>query len=95
MASNDEVTVALLFSKSLCQENLKQLQAQHPERKTKGHYDSMAYFEAGRGRAREGVVRVGRNAFRRGAALLGGAGDRAPDSAGDPGALKSTLLRMC
>lgn len=31
----------------LCQENLKQLQAQYPERKTKGHYDSMAYFEAG------------------------------------------------
>ena len=29
------------------QENLKQLQAQHPERKTKGHYDSTAFFEAG------------------------------------------------
>lgn len=33
------------------QENLKQLQVQYPERKTKGHYDSMAYFEAGNGGA--------------------------------------------
>lgn len=39
----------------LCQENLKQLQAQYPERKTKGHYDSMAYFEAGP--KREGAAR--------------------------------------
>ena len=31
------------------EENLKKLQAQYPERKTKGHYDSAAYFEAGRG----------------------------------------------
>jgi len=34
------------FSEPDFQENLKQLQAQYPERKTKGHYDSMAYFEA-------------------------------------------------
>ncbi|CAK9019571.1 Hypothetical protein SCF082_LOCUS14574 [Durusdinium trenchii] len=34
------------FSETDFQENLKQLQAQHPERKTKGHYDSAAYLEA-------------------------------------------------
>eukprot|EP00435_Cladocopium_sp_Y103_P016541 s2349_g4.t1 len=34
------------FTEPDFQENLKQLQAQYPERKTKGHYDSMAYFEA-------------------------------------------------
>lgn len=34
------------FTEADFQENLKQLQAQYPERKTKGHYDSMAYFEA-------------------------------------------------
>jgi len=34
------------FSDPEFQENLKKLQAQHPERKTKGHYDSVAYFEA-------------------------------------------------
>ncbi|OLP92532.1 Small nuclear ribonucleoprotein-associated protein B [Symbiodinium microadriaticum] len=34
------------FSDPEFQENLKKLQAQYPERKTKGHYDSMSYFEA-------------------------------------------------
>lgn len=34
------------FTEPEFQENLKQLQVQYPERKTKGHYDSMAYFEA-------------------------------------------------
>lgn len=37
------------FSDPEFQENLKKLQAQYPERKTKGHYDSMSYFEAGPG----------------------------------------------
>ncbi|CAJ1333406.1 unnamed protein product [Effrenium voratum] len=34
------------FSEAEFQENLKSLQAQYPERKTKGHYDSLAFFEA-------------------------------------------------
>lgn len=46
------------------QENLKQLQAQHPERKTKGHYDSAAYLEAGPGKVPWGRVKHRRHPVR-------------------------------
>lgn len=43
MTASSQCDLAMRFVR---QENLKSLQAQYPERKTKGHYDSLAFFEA-------------------------------------------------